>query len=165
MTRRRHHFIQHAVRVDTDAELVLERFEVDIAGVVLDGHQQHHVQQLAHRRAIGQRFDAGQINGTARADCCCDGLFQFGVFLQLTQDVLDAVCLARVVDIQSTHHFALGGHHEPDVVSKEVPQLVLNRQVLRITSRQCQYVAVAQYGNHPIQLRHRFGKRGDDLFF
>ena len=64
--RRRHHFVQHAVGLDADPELVLERLEVDVAGVVLDGHQQDHVQQLADRGAVGQGLDAGQIDRPVR---------------------------------------------------------------------------------------------------
>ncbi len=62
VARRRHHFVQHAVGLDADAELVLERLEVQVAGVVLDGQQQHHVQQLADRGAVGQGLDAGQVD-------------------------------------------------------------------------------------------------------
>ena len=53
VARRRHHFIEHAVGPDADLELVLERLEVQVAGVVLDRHQEHHVQQLADRGAVG----------------------------------------------------------------------------------------------------------------
>ncbi len=60
--RRRHHFVQHAVGLDANAEFVLERLEVQVAGVVLDRQQQHHVQQLAHRGAVGQGLDAGQVD-------------------------------------------------------------------------------------------------------
>ena len=62
VARRRHHFIQHAVGLDADAELVFERFEVQVAGVVANGDQQHHVQQLADRRAVGQGLDARQVD-------------------------------------------------------------------------------------------------------
>ena len=34
--RRRHHLVEHAVGADADLELVLERLEVQVAGVVLD---------------------------------------------------------------------------------------------------------------------------------
>ena len=63
--RRRHHLVQHAVGADADLELVLERLEVQVAGVVLDRQQQHHVQQLAHRGAVGQGLDAGQVDRAA----------------------------------------------------------------------------------------------------
>ena len=49
VTWRRHHFVQHAVRLDANPELVFKRLEVHVAGVVLDGQQQHHVEQLADR--------------------------------------------------------------------------------------------------------------------
>ena len=46
---RRNHFVQHAVRLDADPELVFKRFKMHVAGVVLDGQQEHHVQQFADR--------------------------------------------------------------------------------------------------------------------
>ncbi len=61
VTRRRHHFVQHAFGLDANAKLVLERFKVNVAGVVLDRQQQHHVQQFANRRRIGQRFGVGDV--------------------------------------------------------------------------------------------------------
>ena len=63
VTRRRHHLVQHPLRLDADAKLVFERFEVNIAGVILDRQQQHHVQQFAHRGTIGQRLGVGQVEG------------------------------------------------------------------------------------------------------
>src|SRR3990172_9867778 len=60
---RRHHLIEYAVGLDADAELVLERLEVQVAGVIANGDQQHHVQEFADRRANGQRFDAGHVDG------------------------------------------------------------------------------------------------------
>ena len=68
VARRRHHFIEHAVGLDANAEFVFERLEVQVAGVVLDGQQQHHVEQLADRRAVGQGLDAGQVDRTVAAD-------------------------------------------------------------------------------------------------
>ena len=59
--RRRHHLVEHAVGADADLELVLEGLEVQVAGVVLDGQQEHHVQELADRGAVGQGLDAGQV--------------------------------------------------------------------------------------------------------
>ena len=47
MPRRRHHLVQHAVGTDADFELILEGLEVDVAGLILDRQQQHHVEQFA----------------------------------------------------------------------------------------------------------------------
>ena len=66
MARRRHHFVQHAVGLDADAEFVLERLEVQVAGVVLDRQQQHHVEQLADRGAVGQGLDAASGRSALR---------------------------------------------------------------------------------------------------
>ena len=41
--RRRDHFIQHAVRLDANFEFVLERFEMQVARVLANRHQEHHI--------------------------------------------------------------------------------------------------------------------------
>ena len=64
VTRRRHHFVQHAVRLDANAKFVFKGLEMHVAGMVLDGQQQHHIQQLADRRTVGQRFGTCQIDRT-----------------------------------------------------------------------------------------------------
>ncbi len=88
---------------------LFERFEVQVAGVVLDGQQQHHVQQLAHRGAVGQGLDAGQVEGVGAA-----GQFglggQLGVVGQVIDDRLDAL-VAGVVAFERLEHVVLGGHH------------------------------------------------------
>jgi hypothetical protein len=43
---RRDHLVEHAVDAVPHLELVLERLEVDVRGAILDGLQQHEVQQL-----------------------------------------------------------------------------------------------------------------------
>jgi len=161
MPRGRNHFVQHPVGLDANAELVLKRLEVDVAGMVLDGHQQHHVQQLADRGAVRQRLDAGQVDRTVRAGGGGDRPPQFVVFLQLAQDGFDALAFAGVVLAQGPLDVALGGHHQADVVAQKVPQFVLDGQVLRIASGQGQRAVVQHDRDHAIQLGHRVGDRGE----
>ena len=40
---------------------VLEGLEVDVAGAVADRQQEHHVEQLPHRRALGEGLHARQV--------------------------------------------------------------------------------------------------------
>ena len=87
--RRRHHLVQHAVGLDADLEFVLERLEVQVAGVVLDRQQQHHVQQLADRGAVGQGLDVVEVDRAFAADHR-GGLLQVFVGLQVVDDRLDA---------------------------------------------------------------------------
>ena len=53
VARRRHHFVEHAVAAVAHLVFVFERLEVDVAGLVLDGQQQHHVDELADRGGVG----------------------------------------------------------------------------------------------------------------
>ena len=78
VTRRGYQFVQHAVGFDADAELILERLEVNVAGVFLDRRQQHDVQQLADRRTVGHRFDTRQLDRPV-LDQRLGRLGQFGV--------------------------------------------------------------------------------------
>ena len=132
VARRRHHLVEHAVGTDADLELVLERLEVQVAGVVLDGQQQDHVQQLADRGAVGQGLDAGQVDADrllhrlrpprpTRSSSSMSVISDF--------DTLAAGC---VVALQCLEDLLLGGHHGPDVEAEEAAQLVDDRQLLRI---------------------------------
>ena len=44
VTRRRHHLVQYPVRPNANLELVLEGLEMQVAGVIPNRQQQHHVQ-------------------------------------------------------------------------------------------------------------------------
>ena len=59
--RRRHHFVQHAVGLDADLELVLERLECMSLAWSLIASSSTMFKQLADRGAVGQRLDAGQV--------------------------------------------------------------------------------------------------------
>ena len=56
MAGRGDHLVEHPVGTDADLELVLERLEMDVAGLVLDRQQQDHVDQLADRCGVDQFF-------------------------------------------------------------------------------------------------------------
>jgi hypothetical protein len=63
--RRRHHLVQHAVDAVAHLELVLERLEVDVRGLVLDRLQQHEVDQLADRVGVGGVLERSQVDRLA----------------------------------------------------------------------------------------------------
>ena len=123
---------KHAVGADADLELVLERLEVQVAGVVLDGQQQHHVQQLAHRGAVGQGLDAGQVDAPRRFSMAYRRHGQLGVLLHVGDQRLHALAAGRVVALQRLEHVLLGADHRLDVVAQKGPQLVEDRELLRI---------------------------------
>ena len=52
VARRRHHLVEHAVAAVAHLVFVFERLEVDVAGLVLDGQQEHHVDELADRGGV-----------------------------------------------------------------------------------------------------------------
>ena len=154
VARRRDHFVEHAVGLDADAELVFERLEVQVAGVLLDRHQEHHVEQLAHRCAVGQRRDVVEIDRAVGADAGGGG-GQLGVFFQRRNDALDALGALAVVAFELRGHRRLGRHDDADVVAQERPQLVLHAQVLRVAGGDRERVAVELDRHDAIHLRHR----------
>ena len=52
VARRRHHLVEHAVAAIAHLVFVFERLEMDVAGLVVDGQQQDHVDQLANRGGV-----------------------------------------------------------------------------------------------------------------
>ena len=57
---------------------------------------------------------------------------QLGVVLHVGDQRLDALAARRVVALQRLEHVLLGRHHRADVVAQEAPQLVDDRELLRI---------------------------------
>ncbi len=106
VARRRHHFIEHAVGLDANAEFVLEWLEVQVAGVIANRNQQHHVQQLADRRAIGQGLDAGQIDRAVPLGGLGGG-GQLRVGVHVLYEAFDAFATGRVIAIQRLENVAL----------------------------------------------------------
>ena len=61
MLGRRHHLLEHTIRLDADPEFSLEGLEVDVARAVADRQQEHHVEQLPHRGALRQGLHAREV--------------------------------------------------------------------------------------------------------
>ncbi len=140
-------FVQHAVGLDSNAELVLEGLEVNVAGVFLDGRQEHDIQQLSHRSTVddlGHQFDRtvpGQRLGRCR---------QVLILVQRIDDAFQALIIPRVVLVERLLHLAFGGHDRANFEAQERPHLVLNSQVLRIAGGDRQQVVFELDRNDPI---------------
>ena len=77
VARRRHHFVEHAVAAIAHLVFVFKRLEMDVAGLVLDGQQEHHVDELA---------DGGGV----------------GDFLRLSRSMLDSPAAGRQFGVDSS---------------------------------------------------------------
>jgi hypothetical protein len=126
VARRGDHFIQHAVGFDADFEFVFEGLEVQVAGPVLDGQQQHHVEQLSHRRAFRQGFGAREIDGPFLRQRLGGGV-QLGVVLHLAHERFDGVGARGVEAIEARLDFARRGDDRAHLVAEEIAQLVKHR--------------------------------------
>ena len=155
MPRWGNHLVQDPVTPNPNLELVLERLKMQVARVILDGQQEDHVEKLADRRAIGQRFHAGQVQ---RALPTLQRLGRFGqlhVGLHVGDEALDAFRPRRVVPLQRVDDVGFGRHHGPDIVAQKAPQFVDDRQLLRIAHGDRQRVVLEADRNNPVKLGHR----------
>ena len=57
MAGRRRHFVERAVDPITDFEFVFERFEMNVAGAILDRLEQDQIDEANDRRRVRFRFD------------------------------------------------------------------------------------------------------------
>ena len=128
---------------------------MDVARLVLNRQQQHHVEQLADRGRIGERFGVADVELLRFQRR--DRRLQLFVVRQFGDQLLDALRFAVVVLLDRLQHFPLGRDDHLDLVAQERPQLVLDRQVLWVARRQRQHVVLEPDRHHPVQLGHRLG--------
>ena len=92
----------------------------------------HHVQQLAHRRGLGHLFDRLEVD---RVVVAAGHLLQALVFLDLLDDVLNALVMAGVQPLDGRHHVGLGRDRPLDLGAQKHLQAVERRRVLRLRHR------------------------------
>ena len=159
--RRRHHFIQDAIGADADLELVLERLEMQVAGMVLDGHQEDHVQELANRGAIGKCLLGGEVEHALLQGR--RGSRQVVVLLHVGNHLLDAFAPGRIIPRQGLQHVPLRRHHRPHFATEEAPQLVDDRELLRIAHGDGEHVVLEADGHDAVELGHGLRDHGQNV--
>jgi hypothetical protein len=111
--RRGDQLVEHPIDPVPHLVFFLERLEVNVRGFVLDGQQQDHVQKLAHRGGLGHLFDRLQVDRVLQA---APGQFrEIFVLLDLLDDVLDALVVARIEPLDRGHHVWLRGDGSLDL--------------------------------------------------
>ena len=160
MLRRRHHLLQHAVGLQPDPELMLERLEVDVAGAVADRHQEHHVEELADRRALGQRLNAREVDRAVPVGRRSRCSLQVLVAGQFVDDRFDRVGRGRIILLDRLLNLGFRRHADLDVVAEQHPQLVGDLNLLRLRRRDREPVALQRERHDAVELRHRLA---DDL--
>ena len=154
MLRRRHHLLKHPLRLEPDAKLALERLEVDVASAVADRQEEHHVEELANRGALGEGLDARQIGGPFAAEA---GRLrrQLLVVFQALDDRFDALVVGRIKLLDRLLDLLLRGHDVVDVEAEKRAELVGDLDLLRLRRRHREPVAGKLDRNHPVELGHR----------
>ncbi len=132
VARRGHQLVEHPVDPVSHLVFFLERLEVDVRSLVLDRQEQHHVQQLAHRRGLGHLFDRLEVDRVLVAP---GQRRETLVLLDLLDDVLDALVVAGIEPLDGRHHVGLGGDRPLDLGREKHLQAVERRRVLRLGHR------------------------------
>ena len=146
------HLEQHPVGPHPNLELVFERFEVDVAGLILDRQQQHHVQQLADRGGVGHFLGTRQVVAPPL-------LVVILVDLEPGDHILDALLPVGVVPLNRRLHVRRAGHRPAHVVPQEVPEIVECRNVLRIGHRHRQHIVLERDRHDLVDAGHGLGNQ------
>ena len=154
MLRWRHHLLEHPLRLEPDAELALERLEVDVAGAVADRQEEDHVEELADRGALGEGLDARQIGGALAAEPGRLGR-QLLVVFQALDDRFDALVLGRIELVDRLLDLLLRRHTVVNVEAEKRPELVRDLDFLRLRRRHREPVAGKLDRDHSVELGHR----------
>ena len=153
MSRRGDHFIQHAVGFDPNPEFFFEWFEVDVAGVVLDRQQQHHVQQLANGCTIDELGNIAQVDRPVFGNSLC-GFAKFLIRLKLADNLFDALDFGVKVLVDGPQNLLFAGDQQPNFVAQKSSQFVLHGEVLWIARSDGQDVITKLQWNNAIELGH-----------
>ena len=134
---RRHHFVQHAVDAIAHLEFILERLEVNVRGLVLDGLQKHEVDKIADVIGIGGFLERVEVDRFAAPL----EILERVVGRQLAQNLADAfgggvvVLSDELIDLLGIAD--LGG----DVQANELSQVIQRAEVLVIGHHDGQLLA------------------------
>jgi len=139
MLGKRSHLAQYAVDAEPDAQALFQRFEVDVAGAVLDGLADERVDDIDDRRVFG----GFELRGK-----------QWLVLLQLTHGFFHEIgnrvrLLDRLQDIR------LHGHHRLDFALRDHSQIIDREEICRIRHRHRQTVAPFPDRNDAMALGQR----------
>ncbi len=134
--RRLHHLVQHAVNAEADAQALLLRFDVDVAGPVAHRLVENEVGQLHRRffrdiagRFLFHHFGDGIIlllDGGAGARILLDGYLEFAVGNAYRLDIKTGQQpqIVNGDDILGVHH----GHHQAPLFKADGQGLVAPRR-------------------------------------
>ena len=127
MQRRRDHLVQNPVDAVAHLELVLERLEMDVRGLVLDRLEQHEVDQPHHLVVVG---GLGQLLEVDRLAPALEGRQGVGL-AQLGHEPGHRAVLARVPLGEHLVDLILRGHHRVDLEAHQQAEVVDRPEVVR----------------------------------
>ncbi len=156
------HLVEHAVDAVADLELVLERLEVDVGGLVLDGLQQHEVQQPPHGRRVGHLLDALEVDGAGVDGVDVDSRAAARA-VELLEDALDRLALAGVVLVVELPDILRVGDGTAHGAVEEELQVLQRVHVERVAEGQQQLAVLVGQGDDLVVFRDRRRHLRDDL--
>src|SRR5437867_5928764 len=129
--RRRQHLVEHAVHPKADPEDLLVGLEVDVGGALLDGVDQHHVDQFHDRRFVGRLLQLEDVDLGAFLAVLHD-LDVAEVGLHVRQDAGDGLGLGLVVAVDRLPDGRLRRHQRQDLEIRHEGDVVQGEDVRRI---------------------------------
>ncbi len=159
VARGRHHLVEHAVAAIAHLVLVLERLEVDVAGLVLDRQQEHHVDELADGSGVLDLHQAVQVDGRF-----VFALAQLRMGFELLNEVEDRLFLAGIIPGDGLGDGLGRGDHGFDLGDAEqVAQVVEGGEVAGIGHRHGQHLVFHRQGQDVVDRGHGFRHQAQNV--
>ena len=152
---RRLHLVERTVDAVTDLELLLERFEVNVARLGLNGAVQDQVDIADDRSGVGFRGSSSSVEFLLCVVDCRDFSFP-----ELLEDILHGGLLAAVVFGDQFLDLMTGGHHLNDLAVERVAEVVKGLGVEGVAECHRKDVAGGRDGNDLVETSHA---RGDEM--
>ena len=154
--RRLHHLVQHAVDAEPDAERLLVRLDVDVAGALADGVGQDGVHELHDRGFLGRFLQLAQVDVVVVLD-------QLDVLVAELREHLVEVRVVVVVAVDGGRDRGRRCHGDLHVVAGQELDLVDGDQVRRVGHDERQRVA-REAGRDQVVFHHqRLGYEAEDV--
>ena len=146
MNRRRSHFIEGAVHAVTNFELLLEGFEVNVAGAFLDRLLKNEIDELDDGGRVGLRF-GGAVSR---------------VFAELSENVINARCTGAVVLLDEALHLAAAGDDGHDRLFEPETKILDELRVQRVGEGDMQSLSIERDRKRAVETSHAGGDECND---
>ena len=140
--------MENPIHAIADPDIVIERLDMDVAGLLLDSLDDDKVNQLDHGSLPGLLGEQPQVSGPRIIDGLLLDLHL--LLVHVVEKIIDHL-LAAIVDLgDRLANRRLGREHRPDLTGCHYPDVVQLENIEGIRDRQCQHVGHPGYGYNAI---------------